>query len=316
VMWGYSPIAGAKTPEAEIPTLDRWARMQDTIPWYRFASDAGSGGADPAEQNEAVGDADAVKATGWGFKNLARVMKLTQAAATTDKTADFSMLRAAYSGVINQWATEAGHVARVVGSQYKQEKVVGQSGDVWTPVSKKRQQDAVNFLNDQVFTTPTYLIDLKILKKIESEGEIGRLSGAQTRSLNALLSNIRLSRMVEYEALTANKADVYTAGELLTDVRKGLWKEIATGAPIDAYRRRLQNNYLDLMAAKIKPAAQNGPVFGTPVNLGDFRGLAKDEMRQLDGELSAAIGRTKDRTTRVHLQDARDQIKKMLDTKE
>ncbi len=316
VMWGYSPILGAKTPEAEVATLNRWAGMQDTIPWYRFASDAGSGGADPAEQNEAVGDADAVKATGWGFKNLARVMKLTEAAATTDKSADFSMLRSAYSGVINQWATEAGHVARVVGSQYKQEKVVGQSGDVWTPVSKKRQQDAVRFLNDQVFTTPTYLIDLKILKKIESEGEIGRLSGAQTRSLNALLSNIRLSRMVEYEALAANTAEVYTAGELLTDVRKGLWKEIATGAPVDAYRRRLQNNYLDLMAAKIKPAAQNGPVFGTPVNLGDFRGLAKDEMRQLDGELSAAIGRTKDRTTRVHLQDARDQIKKMLDPKE
>ena len=71
----------------------------------------------------------------------------------------------------------------MVGSQYKQEKVVGQSGEVWTPVSKKRQQDAVKFLNDQVFTTPTYLIDLKILKKIESEGEIGRLSGAQSRAL-------------------------------------------------------------------------------------------------------------------------------------
>ncbi|MGH7634440.1 MAG: zinc-dependent metalloprotease, partial [Gemmatimonadaceae bacterium] len=31
-MWGYTPIPDAKTPEEELPTLDRWARMQDSIP--------------------------------------------------------------------------------------------------------------------------------------------------------------------------------------------------------------------------------------------------------------------------------------------
>jgi hypothetical protein len=40
--------------------------------------------------------------------------------------------------------------------------------------------------------------------------------------------------------------------------------------------------------------------------------LIKDEMRTLDRELAAAIGRTNDRTTRAHLQDARDEIARML----
>jgi len=38
-------------------------------------------------------------------------------------------------------------------------------------------------------------------------------------------------------------------------------------------------------------------------------------MRILDRELAAAIPRTGDRATRAHLQDARDQIKEMLDPK-
>ena len=151
VKWGYAPIAGAKSPEDEKKTLDEWARMQDSVPWYRF----GGGAVDPGEQSEAVGDADAVKATRLGFKNLARIVDLVVPASTTDKTADYSLLRDTYSGVLNQWATEAQHVTRVVGGLNKQEKAVSQSGPVWTAVPRARQKDAVKFLNDEVFATPT-----------------------------------------------------------------------------------------------------------------------------------------------------------------
>jgi hypothetical protein len=75
------------------------------------------------------------------------------------------------------------------------------------------------------------------------------------------------------------------------------------------------------MASKIKPPAANpqeaalAAAFGQAVvNTRDFRPLLKDEMRTLDRELAAAVGRASDRTTRAHLMDARDQIKMMLDT--
>jgi hypothetical protein len=38
VKWGYSPISGASTPDEERAVLDEWARMQDTIPWFRFTT--------------------------------------------------------------------------------------------------------------------------------------------------------------------------------------------------------------------------------------------------------------------------------------
>lgn len=318
VKWGYSPIAGAKRPEDEVATLDRWARMQDSIPWLRFAGDAGAAGADPGEQNEAIGDADAVRATTLGFKNIARVMKLVEPAATTDKTADFSLLRATYNGVINQWATEAGHVTKIVGGMYKQEKNVGQSGEVWTPVSRKRQVDAMNFLNTQVFATPKYLINTEILRKLESDGNINRVSNAQARALSALLGTAKMQRMVEYEVMATKKADVYTLPDMLSDLRKGLWSEMYAGKPIDAYRRHLQNIYIEAVAAKINPPPVPAALAALGVsaaNTADIRPIFKDEMRVLDRDLAAAIGRTSDRMTRAHLQDTRDNIKKMLDPK-
>jgi hypothetical protein len=318
-MWGYSVIPGAKRPEDERKQLDTWARMQDTIPWYRWSDDASAGQADPGEQTEAVGDADAVRATTLGFKNLARVMKLVENAATVDKTQDYELLRDTYNGVINQWTTEANHVVKILGGENRQEKYASQSGAVWQPVSKARQQAAMKFLTEQVFATPTYLIDLPTLRKLESDGNIARIAGAQGRVLNSVLNNGRLQRMVELEA-TSKPGEAYTAGEMLTDLRRGLWKELGSGQPINAYRRRLQNAYLENIAGKIKPAPTNGADAQLAALLGisvaqprDFRGLLKDEMRQLDRDLAAAAGKTSDRATRVHLQEARDQIKAMLD---
>ena len=317
VKWGYSPIPGAKTPNDEKATLDAWARLQDSIPWYRF----GGGQVDPGEQSEAIGDADPVKSTGLGFKNLRRIMDLVVPASTTDKTADYSLLRTTYQGVLSQWATEAQHVTRVVGGLNKQEKAVSQSGPVWTAVPRARQKAAVKFLNDEVFTTPTAMIRPEILRKIESDGNINRVSSAQTRTLSALVANAKLQRMVEFEAVSTNRAEVYSLGEMLTDLRRGLWSEIYRGASIDAYRRRLQTTYLEAMASKIKPAPQSAQDAQLAALLGlgsastrDFRPILKDEMRTLDGELAGAIGKTSDRVSRAHLQDARDQIKAMLNT--
>ena len=85
------------------------------------------------------------------------------------------------------------------------------------------------------------------------------------------------------------------------------------------YRRRLQATYLEAMASKINPPAPSAQAAalaafgGAPASTRDFRPLLKDEMLTLDRELAAAVGRTTDRTSRAHLQDARDQIRKMLD---
>jgi hypothetical protein len=76
IMWGYKPIPGARTPDEEKPVLEQWSRMQDTIPWYRFSANNAYGGT--GTQSEAVGDADPVKSTELGFRNIRRVMGYLQ----------------------------------------------------------------------------------------------------------------------------------------------------------------------------------------------------------------------------------------------
>ena len=318
-MWGYKPIPNARTPEDEKATLDRWARMQDTIPWFRSTADEGLGGPDPAEMREAVGDQDAVRATELGMRNIRRIARLLEPATTWQSGETYEDLNALYGGLINQWAMELSHVARIPGGLYHQHKVIGQPGLVWEPLPAARQRDAVRFLNEHAFRTPDFFLDPSLLRKVEPQGSVNRIGNAQRGVLTTLLQNDRLARMVELEALAENGERTYRLGEFLGDVRRGVWSEIQRGQPIDAYRRRLQRGYLELMGQKINPPTPTGAAAAFPgaagnvAALGDVRALLRGELLDLDRELAAAVGRTSDRTSRLHLQDARDQIKKILD---
>ncbi|MDF1505220.1 zinc-dependent metalloprotease, partial [Roseisolibacter sp. H3M3-2] len=319
IRWAYAPLTEAASSEAERATLERWVRMQDTIPWLRYAGDEGIAGADPGEANEAVGDADAIGATTLGLRNIRRVARLVEGASTATPGETYADLREMYGYVVNQWATELGHVARIPGGLAKQEKVVGQPGAVYTPVPAARQRAAVAFLNANAFRTPDYLLDPSILRKIEAAGSIDRIGSAQRRVLNVLLDNTRLQRMIENEAL-AGGAPAYALGDMLADLRRGVWSETASGAAIDPYRRRLQRTYLELLGAKINPPAAATPAgippqlaaLLTPPTANDARALLRGELVDLDRQLAGAVGRTGDRTSRLHLMDARAQIGRIL----
>ncbi len=131
--WGYAPIPDAKTPEEERATLDQWAREQDTVPWYRFST-SGAQGSDPGEETEAVGDQDAVKATGWGLRNIKREVQYLIPATTANKTENYDELNSLYGRLVGQWRTELAHVTNVVGGAASQDKYPSQQGVLFTPV--------------------------------------------------------------------------------------------------------------------------------------------------------------------------------------
>jgi hypothetical protein len=318
IMWGYKPIPGADGPEAERPTLDRWASMQDTIPWYRFSAynEFGSYGT----QSEAVGDADPVQSTELGFRNLKRVVGYIYDA-TVRPGKDNGDLEELYDRTVGQWATEANHVATMVGGGEVQYKSGSQPGPVYTPLSRARQAAAVEFLNDNVFKTPTFLIKPEIAARIEANGMITRINGAQTRVLNALFDDQRMNRLLEQEAL--NKGNAYPLASMLDDVRRGIWSELSSGAAIDAYRRELQNDYLNLIDRKLHPAPVNAAQVAALARFGirnqplsdDAKSELRGELVTLRSQIQAAIPRTSDRASQLHLQGAVHRIGDILDPK-
>jgi hypothetical protein len=319
IMWGYTPIPGARSADDERPTLDQWARMQDTIPWYRFSenNDGGYG-----TQSEAVGDADPVKSTGLGFRNLRRVVTYLSSAATKPGE-DNDDLKELYDRTVGQWSTEATHVATVVGGEAVQYKSGSQSGAVYTPLSRARQQEAMRFLNENVFQTPSYLIQPAIARRIEAGGMITRITNAQARVLTSVLNDGRLNRLIENEALATNKGDTYSLASMLDDLRRGVWTELAQSrVSIDPYRRTLQNQFLAQVNAKLNPSATPATPFTPPPGFTPPAPVLEDAKSQLRGELVSlradirrAVPKASDRETRLHLEAADHEIGDILDPK-
>jgi hypothetical protein len=314
-MWGYKPIPSAKTADDERATLNTWALAQDQTPWYRFSTD-GSAGADPGEETEAVGDSDAIKSTGLGLLNLKRVSKMLVPATSGDAGANNDDLAEIYGRMLGQWSTEMNHVANIVGGFNSQERHIGQTGPRFTPVPAAHQREAVKFLNDNVFATPTWAIDKDIARRIEPVGTLNRIGNAQERVLNSLLSSARFARLAEQNALDGTSS--YEAGDFLADVRNGVWGELnAPKVNIDPYRRNLQREYLTIANNKLN-ATQTVPA-GVPrgfaslfITSGDERGYYRAELRTIQSQVSKAMVRTSDRDTRVHLEAVRDEITKIL----
>lgn len=302
-MWGYKPIPGARTPEDEKKTLNEWAMEQDKTPWLRFSTD-GARGSDPGDQTEAVGDANAIEATRLGLKNLERASGFLLTA-TSQAGEPYDDLDELYGRLLGQWTLEMNHVANIVGGFNSQQKHAGQQGVRFEIVPKERQMEAVRFLNENAFQVPQWMVKADVMRRIEPTGALDRVKASQQRVLNSLLSNSRLSRMIEQEAIDGVAA--YRASDLMTDVRRGIWKELDNGAmKIDYYRRNLQRAYLDVMNEKLNGRA--------PVN-DETRALARGELRSLNAAVSAGLGKATDRGTKLYLEDVRDQISKILDPK-
>jgi hypothetical protein len=302
-MWGYKPVAGARSADEEKKTLDEWARQQDATPYLRFSTE-GSAGADPGELTEAVGDADAVASTTLGLRNLKRVSDMLLTATTTRPGEPFDDLEELYGRMLGQWALEMNHVAAIVGGFSSQQKHIGQQGVRFTPIPRESQANAVRFLNENAFATPEWAIKPEILRRIEPIGVLERVRTGQQRVLNSLLNPTRIARLVEQEALDG--AAAYRPLDFLADLRKGIWSEVyGTGAPqIDAYRRNLQRAHVETLANRVN---------GAQAAANDSRAFFRGELKTLDSDVQTVLTRTTDRATLLHLEDVRSQIARALD---
>jgi hypothetical protein len=322
--WGYSPIPTARTPEDERRTLDEWAREQDTKPYLRFST-SGSGGTDPGELTEAVGDQDAVKATTLGIRNIKREIAYL-IPATMKPTEGYDDLSQLYTRLLGQWRTELAHVVNIVGGADSQEKYGSQQGARFKQVSEARQREAVRFLSENAFQTPDFFLVPDILGRIEASGSVARIVNAQNGILNSLLQNNRLVRLSEYEHGATASDPRYSILELLRDVRTGLFSELRTQETIDVYRRALQRAYVENLNQKLNPPPPAEPAAGgrgggggggrgggagLDPKLTDIQAAARFELKELDA-LIRAVTANKSGITRAHLEDLTHRIGEAL----
>jgi hypothetical protein len=319
ISWGYRPILEAKTAEDEKPILDSWILEHAGDPMYRFGRQQSGGVIDPSSQTEDLGD-DAVKASLYGIANLKRIIpNLIEWTAEDGK--NYDDLETMYGQVLGQYSRYMGHVAANIGGVYEYYKTYDQEGAVYTHVDKKRQKESLDFLQNELFTTPKWMLDDNIFNKFESAGQVERVRSLQTRTLNDVLDFGRMARMLENE--TINGRDAYPLLTMMQDLRKGLFSELNSGRSIDIYRRNLQRAYIERMEYIMKndqgsvPAEFRRFISRTNVNVSqsDIRAVVRAELKALQSTVRGAVGRTGDTMSRIHLQDALERIDNILNPK-
>ncbi|WP_425657541.1 zinc-dependent metalloprotease [Tenacibaculum ascidiaceicola] len=316
INWGYRPILD-KSAKEEKSVLNKWIKEKAGNPVYRFGHQQVRNIIDPSSQTEDLGD-DAMKASAYGIKNLQRILPRLEEW-TTEDGETYEELKTMYGQVVGQFNRYMGHVSSNIGGVYEYFKTSDQDGAVYIHVPKEHQKRALQFVNDELFKTPNWLIDENIISKTQHSGVIERIRGLQVQTLNKVLKTGRLTRMIENETLNGNKA--YTLLQMMGDLRKGIWSEVYANKTIDPYRRNLQRAHLDrldflLNKAKDQKAAKSDRGYfkqtAVTINQSDIKPVVRGELKRLQRDIKRSIPSARNTITRYHLQDAVDRIDTIL----
>ncbi|SEW18081.1 protein of unknown function [Chitinophaga sp. YR573] len=315
IEWGYRIIPGVTNPEAEKATLNKWAinKLKEKKYWFGTESNPD----DPRSQNEDLGD-NAMKASAYGIKNLQRIIT-NLISWTSEANEDYTNLTELYREINTQFGRYIGHVTKNIGGIYETPKTVEQEGGIYENVPKAIQQEAVQFLNKQLFTTPKWLLDKDILSRT-GNNPITVISTRQNAVLDRVMSATTLNKLISAEATDDN---AYQATALLNDFKKGIFSELALHQPIDVYRRNLQKSYVqhlaDLMSA---PDQGNNSIMlimtgqqPADATKTDVSSIARAQLVALRTEIRAATAGMTDNMSRYHLSDLTERINHTLDPK-
>ncbi|WP_339699525.1 zinc-dependent metalloprotease [uncultured Roseivirga sp.] len=308
INWGYRVIPSANTPQAESSTLDSWIMEKANDRMYRFGS---SNGSNPEAQTEDLGD-NAVKASMYGMENLKKVVP-NLLKWTTTAGEDYTETNEIYGEIIGQWRRFTGHVTTVIGGITEDLKSTDQSGAVFNVVPEAYQKEAMDWMQKYAFSTPEWLLDEDLLRRLENYGAVNRVSATQSSFLNSVLDPTRAQRLIEAEAFKGR--NTYTIYQLFGDMRKGLFSELTAGQAIDTYRRNLQRSFVERLESLMTTDSNSFQARQVNVSQSDIRPVVKSELKTLQQEIKSNKSKFTDRASSVHLDDLLDRINKILDPK-
>ena len=292
IEWGYRRFDEYKNPEAEKEFLNKWVikNLKNERLWFGTETNA----FDPRSQSEQVGD-NAMTASTYGIKNLKRIVDNLEKW-TEKPNEDYDNLGMMYDQVVTQLKRYAGHVSKYIGGEMETPKNIEQSGVVYEPVSKKDQKEAMKFLDENIFTTPNWLIKKEIFEKT-GKTPAGTVSDIQNGVLARILSPMVLQKMYQMETVDSK---TYTLIELFSDLNTSI---IRKENP-DVYTRNLQRSYVDhqIKLADTKSSDKS-----------DISSIARGNLNSIKKELAA---KTETNTVnRYHYEDLVFRIEQALDPK-
>lgn len=233
IKWGYQPIFEAETPDAEKETLNQWILEKKDNKWYQYGDQQMPICFDPASQNEALGN-DAIKASKYGVANLKYIMNhLIEWATFENEHHEFLMHM--YEEVLKQHDRYLGHVNSYLGGVYIYKNVEGENEPFYTPVSKQKQKEALQWLMNELSDQPDWYLNPEIEKRLGSQKD--NLFKTQAKLLDDLMSGVIFQRLQLYHT-------DYTPYEYLNDLHGYIWEKTNNKEELTEFDKHLQASYI------------------------------------------------------------------------
>ena len=237
IEWGYRWLPQFQTPEDEV-AFSNQSIIEKLKTDVRYTFGTESDPNDPRNQSEDLGD-DSMLASLYGIKNLKRIVPqiLTW---SYEPNKSYAGAGEIYSGVISQFNRYLGHVTKNVAGIYSNSITVEQTDEIAREfVPANIQKRAIAFLNEQLFTTPEWLIDRQLMEKAKIL-PVNVICSLQSGVLARLINKNTLDKMSENEILNGKKA--YTSAQMFNDLKKVIWSNLGQS---DIYKRNMQKAYVE-----------------------------------------------------------------------
>jgi hypothetical protein len=297
--WGYRWLPPLKNAAAEKEYLNQWVikKLEDSALLYAYSGSSC--------QAEDLGD-DAVKAGKYGIKNLKQILpELLNWAKLPDENYDAAGKME--DQLMYQYKRYLSHVSQSIGGRYLTPKTVEQKGNVVDYADRNKQKAAVNFLQEELFKTPSWLFNKQLYAATGGAGYMDVLN-IQKDVLNEIMSPRIINRMIYLQALQPSKA--YTPNQFFTDLETGIWSELTANKPVDLYRRNLQKAYVaQLLSLQdgIESAQSNS--YAADLGMIDLLSVLKAHKAQLAKKIDSALVTCKEEETKWHLADIAGRIR-------
>ena len=232
IEWGYRYFPG-KNLLQEKEILTKYVDQKSLNPIYMFGSSRG----DPNTQTENIGD-DPIKASRYGLKNL-KIVANNFMDWIHEPNKDYSDLNEIYDELLGVYSRYIFHVIGIVGGINQTLHNTNQDNIfTYVNVDKAYQMEALSFLDLELWKTPNWLRNKKIISQINNLDGLYKIEKIQERAINSLLSNYRLNKM-----LSASKTIEGNALEFDNLIDMLFESIIDKIAPTDQFSRNLQISF-------------------------------------------------------------------------
>lgn len=243
INWAYRLIKDAKTPEDEIPTLDKWIEEKTKDRMFEFGAQQFPVTVDPTAQSEDLGN-DHIKSGNYAIKNLKYIMKNFENWKRTNGD-KYGELRELYREVAIQYGRHISHVIPYLGGVSFKEVRQGDGKFYKNYIDKATQKKAMAWLVKEAKTYNSWLCPQDLLDKLNINR--GAFDGYQKSVVYSMFSPTTLFRIWEGER--ANNGKNYSVTNYMNDAVSEIFKPTMQGANLSVEDMNLQSTAISVLTA-------------------------------------------------------------------